>query len=187
MIESFPTVYLVRHGETAWSLTGQHTGLTDLPLTQQGQANAARLGTRLRGLSLSHVLTSPLQRAVQTCEIAALAVKAEREPDLVEWNYGEYEGRMTAEIRAKHPDWQLFRDGCPGGESLAQISARANGVVNRLRVLTGDSLLFFEPAFSRRPGGYSWLGLEPSNGKCFPLSTASVSALGCEHTGSGYR
>jgi probable phosphoglycerate mutase len=183
MNESLPILYLVRHGETAWSLTGQHTGLTDLPLTERGQANAARLGTRLRRLKLNRVLTSPLQRAVQTCEIAGLAVTAERDPDLVEWHYGEYEGRTTAEIRVEHPNWQLFRDGCPGGESLAQVGARADRVVNRLQTLPGDCLLFSSRHFLAVLAA-RWLALEPANGRCFPLSTASLSALGYEHSGS---
>src|SRR6185295_5049391 len=116
MSDILPAIYLARHGETAWSLTGQHTGLTDLPLTERGERNARRLGERLAGLPFTQVFTSPLQRAARTCELAGFGSVAEVDRDLVEWNYGKYEGLRTPEIRAKHPDWQLFRDGCPGGE-----------------------------------------------------------------------
>ena len=126
MDESLPIVYLARHGETAWSLTGQHTGLTDLPLTERGERNARRLGERLKGLTFAKVFTSPLQRASRTCELAGFGPAAEVDPNLVEWDYGQYEGRRTSEIRAERPDWQLFRDGCPGGESPKQVAARAD-------------------------------------------------------------
>ena len=175
-----PIHYLVRHGETAWSVSGQHTGLTDLPLTERGRANAARLGVRLKALSLANAFTSPLQRAVQTCEIAGFKEQAETDPDLVEWNYGKYEGRTTAEIRAERPDWQLFRDGCPGGESPAQICARADRVVSRLRAVQGNALVFSSGHFLQMLAA-RWLGIEPANGRFFPLSTASLSTLGYEH------
>ncbi len=179
MGETLPIVCLARHGETAWSLSGQHTGLTDLPLTERGQRNARALGKRLQGLSFSAVLTSPLQRAARTCELAGFANAAEVDRDLLEWNYGEYEGRRTIEIRAERPDWQLFRDGCPGGESPEQVGARADRVVCRVRAVQGDVLLFssghFLRVFSAR-----WLGLEPGAGRYFLLSTASLSALGYE-------
>jgi broad specificity phosphatase PhoE len=126
MSETLPIIYVARHGETAWSLSGQHTGLTDLPLTERGERNAVRLGERLKGLTFAKVLTSPLQRAMRTCELAGFGVRAEIDRDLLEWNYGEYEGRRTAEILADRPDWQLFRDGCPGGESPGQVGARAD-------------------------------------------------------------
>src|SRR6476646_1102599 len=119
-------IYLARHGETAWSLSGQHTGVTDLPLTDRGKRNASRLGERLRGINFDHVFTSPLQRAKTTCELAGFADRATVLADLVEWNYGDYEGLRSAEIHQKNPDWQLFRDGCSGGESVAAISARAD-------------------------------------------------------------
>src|SRR5689334_1335998 len=138
MSSELPVVYLARHGETAWSLTGQHTGLTDLPLTERGEQNARALGQRLMGLNFAKVFTSPLQRAARTCELAGLGAVAEVDRDLVEWNYGQYEGLRTAEIRVKHPGWLLFRDGCPGGESPAQASARADRVVSRLRAVPGD-------------------------------------------------
>jgi probable phosphoglycerate mutase len=183
MSELLPTVYLVRHGETAWSLTGQHTGLTDLPLTERGRANAARLRVRLAGLTEVKVLTSPLQRAVQTSEIAGFGGRAEKDPDLVEWNYGEYEGRTTAEIRAKRPDWQLFRDGCPGGESVAQIGARVDRVVSRLKGFQSNALIFSSRHFLTVLAA-RWVGMEPAGGQFFLLSTASVSALGYDHNAS---
>src|SRR5437867_2250797 len=133
MTEILPVIYLVRHGETAWSLTGQHTGLTDVPLTERGERNARRLGERLAGLAFAKVFTSPLQRAARTCELAGFRAAAEVDCDLVEWNYGDYEGLRTVEIHAAHPDWQLFRDGCPGGESPDQVGARTDRVVSRVR------------------------------------------------------
>ena len=177
MTEGLPVVYLARHGETAWSLSGQHTGLTDLPLTERGQRNARALGTRLQGLTFATVLTSPLQRAARTCELAGFGAAAEVDRDLLEWNYGDYEGRRTVEIRAEHPDWQLFRDGCPGGESPDQVGARADRVVSRVRAVQGDVLLFSSGHFLRVLSA-RWLGLEPGAGRYFLLITASLSALG---------
>jgi len=176
-----PIVYLARHGETAWTLSGQHTGLTDLPLTECGERNARRLEERLRGLNFARVFTSPLQRARRTCELAGFGAVAEIDPDLVEWNYGEYEGRRTAEIRAERPDWELFRDGAPGGESPAQAAARADRVVNRVRAVLGDVLLFSSGHFIRVLAT-RWIGLEVNvNAKRFMLSTASLSAVGYEN------
>jgi len=126
MSEVLPVLYMARHGETAWSLSGQHTGLTDLPLTPNGECNARRLGERLKGMTFARVFTSPLRRAARTCELAGFGAVAETDPELVEWNYGQYEGRRSAEIFAERPDWQLFRDGCPGGESPAQVGERAD-------------------------------------------------------------
>jgi len=180
MTEALPVVYLARHGETAWSVSGQHTGHTDLPLTQRGERNARQLGKRLEGLAFAKVFTSPLQRAVRTCELAGIGTMAEVDHDLLEWDYGRYEGRRTDEIRAERPDWQLFRDGCPGGESPAQVGARADRVVNRVRAIQGDVLLFSSGHFLRMLAA-RWLGLEPSTGRYFVLSTASLSALGYEH------
>lgn len=178
--KEFPMIYLARHGETAWSVTGQHTGLTDLPLTEIGERNAQRLGARLRGMSFTTVLTSPLRRAVRTCELAGFGSAAEVLPDLVEWNYGEYEGRRTAEILAERPDWQLFRDGCPGGESPQQVAARADRVVNRLRKWPGDALLFSSGHFLRVLAA-RWVGIETIDARSLMLGTASLSALGYEH------
>ncbi|MGA9724332.1 MAG: histidine phosphatase family protein [Candidatus Binatus sp.] len=180
MSETIPVVYLARHGETAWSLSGQHTGLTDLPLTERGERNARRLAERLKGLSFIKVFSSPLQRAMRTCELAGFGGRAEIDRDLLEWNYGEYEGRLTAEIHAERPDWQLFRDGCPGGESPDQVGARADRVVRRTRELTGN-VLIFSSGHLLRVLTARWLGLEPGAGKYFLLSTASLSALGYEH------
>jgi broad specificity phosphatase PhoE len=181
MSSDLPITYLARHGETAWSLSGRHTGLTDLPLTERGQRNARRLGQRLNGLAFAKVFTSPLQRAAQTCMLAGFGDTAEVDRNLVEWNYGDYEGRRTAEIRAERPDWQLFRDGCPGGESPDQVGARADRVVSRVRAVSGDVLLFSSGHFLRVLAA-RWLGLEPAAGRCFLLGTASLSALGYEHS-----
>jgi hypothetical protein len=124
MSEALPVIHLARHGETTWSLSGQHTSRTDLPLTERGERNARALGERLLGLSFARVFISPLQRAVRTCELAGFGGTAGSNPDLFEWDYGQYEGRRTAEIHAERPDWLLFRDGCPGGESPDQVGAR---------------------------------------------------------------
>ena len=180
MTKIFPTLYLARHGETAWSLSGQHTGLTDLPLTERGERNARNLGPRLAGLTFAKVFTSPLQRATRTCELAGFAAAAEVDRDLVEWNYGDYEGLRTAEIHDKRPEWQLFRDGCPGGESPDQIGARADRVLSRVRAVRGDVLIFSSGHFLRVLAA-RWLGLEPVNGRLFMLKTASLSALGYEN------
>jgi probable phosphoglycerate mutase len=180
MSETLPVAYLARHGETAWSLSGRHTGLTDLPLTERGERNARRLGERLAGMRFAKVLTSPLQRAARTCELAGFGGLAEADPDLVEWNYGQYEGRRTSEIRAGRPDWQLFRDGCPGGESPHQVGARADRVVGRVRALGGDVLIFSSGHFLRVLAA-RWLGLEAAAGRFLLLGTASLSALGYEH------
>jgi probable phosphoglycerate mutase len=178
--DNLPVVYLARHGETAWSLTGQHTGLTDLPLTERGERTARRLGERLQGLTFAKVFTSPLQRASRTCELAGFGEVAEVDRDLVEWDYGQYEGRRGAEIRSERPDWQLFRDGCPGGESPKQVAARADRVVIRVRAVQGDVLIFTSGHFMRVLAS-RWLGLEPTqNSRYFALSTASLSALGYE-------
>lgn len=180
MREVLPVTYLARHGETAWSLTGQHTGLTDLPLTERGERNAGRLGQRLKELTFAKVWTSPLQRAVRTCELAGFAAVAEIDRDLLEWNYGAYEGRRSTEIHAERPDWQLFRDGCPGGEAPDEVGARADRVVSRIRTVQGDVLLFSSGHFLRVFAA-RWLGVEPGAGRFFLLSTASLSALGYEH------
>ncbi len=181
MCEALPIVYMARHGETSWSLSGQHTGLTDLPLTERGERNARRLGERLKGLNFAKVFTSPLKRAHRTCELAGLGAVAEVDRELVEWNYGEYEGRTSAAILKERPDWQLFRDGCPGGESPQQVGARADRVVGRVRAVRCDVLLFSSGHFSRVCAA-RWLGLEPGAGRFFLLDTASLSALGYEHT-----
>jgi probable phosphoglycerate mutase len=175
-----PIVYLVRHAETEWSLTGQHTGLTDLPLTAVGELHAQRLGASLKGLTFAKVFTSPLRRAVRTCELAGFAAGFEILPELVEWNYGDYEGRRTAEIRSECPGWELFRDGAPGGESPAQVAARADLVVERLRAVSGNVLVFSSGHFLRMLAT-RWIGAEILVARLLMLSTASVSALGYDH------
>ncbi|MGE5218993.1 MAG: histidine phosphatase family protein [Chloroflexota bacterium] len=180
MSEALPIVYLARHGETAWSLSGQHTGLTDLPLTERGERNARRLEERLRGVSFAKVLTSPMQRATRTCELAGFGAVAEIDRNLLEWNYGDYEGRRTDDIHLERPDWQLFRDGCPRGESPNEVGTRADLVVSRLRAVQGNALLFSSGHFLRVLAA-RWLGLEPAAGRYFLLSTASLSALSYEH------
>lgn len=180
MSKALPIAYLARHGETAWTISRQHTGVTDLPLTARGEAEAARLGARLEGLTIASVLTSPLQRAVRTCELAGFGPRADIEPDLLEWNYGAYEGRTSADILAERPDWQLFRDGCPGGESPDQIGARADRVIGRVRAI-GENTLLFSSGHFLRVFAARWLGLEPGAGRYFVLGTASLSAVGYEH------
>ena len=136
----FPKLYVARHGQTAWSLAGRHTGRTDLELLPEGEAQARALGVRLAGMRFAAVLTSPLQRARRTCEIAGFG-SASVDPDLVEWHYGAYEGRRTDEIRAEHPNWDVFRDGCPGGESADAVVSRADRVIARVRAVNGDALV----------------------------------------------
>ncbi len=176
---SSPSIYLARHGETAWSLTHKHTGRTDIPLTPRGEENARAVGARLQGQTFARILTSPLGRAKRTCELAGFAA-AIQDPDLVEWDYGAYEGRTTTEIRQERPDWDLFRDGCPDGESVAEIAARADRVVARLRSIDGSTLLFSHGHFLRVLTA-RWLGLEASAGRCFMLDAGALSILGYEH------
>ncbi len=181
MSDRLPVVCIARHGNTAWTLSGQHTGLTDLPLTPDGERNARRLGERMKGLTFAKVFTSPLQRAVRTCELSGFGGGAVIDPDLVEWNYGEYEGMTSAEILRIRPDWELFRDGGPGGESPAQVGVRADRVIQRMRNIAGDVLLFSSGHFIRVLTA-RWLGLAPgTGGKYFLLSPASLSALSYEH------
>jgi broad specificity phosphatase PhoE len=180
MSDALPLVYLARHGETAWSVSGQHTGRTDLPLTERGEQNARSLGERLRGVTFAKVLTSPLQRASRTCQLAGYGAVAQVDPDLPEWDYGQYEGKRTAEILAERTGWQLFRDGCPDGETPAEIGARADRVVSRVRAVQGN-VLIFSSGHILRVLAARWLGLAPAGGKSFLLSTASLSILGYEH------
>ena len=183
MSGTFPIVYLARHGETAWTITGQHTGRTDLPLTERGEEMARRLGERLNAGTFAKVFTSPLQRAVRTCELAGFGAVAQTDRDLLEWDYGEYEGLLTVDILAGRPDWQLFRDGCPGGESPEQVAARADRVVQRVRSIAGDVLLFSSGHFLRVLAA-RWIGAQPIVGRGFMLSTASLSSLSYEHADS---
>jgi probable phosphoglycerate mutase len=180
-MSAFPLVYLVRHGETAWSLTRQHTGLKDLPLTDRGRQAATEMKDRLSRLAVDHVFTSPLQRASLTCELAGFGDRAEVDADLVEWDYGQFEGLTKAEILQKQPGWHLFRDGCPGGETIAEISARADRVVSRLRQMAGQTLLFSSGHFLRVLTA-RWLGLGADAGRFWTLDTTSLSTLGYEHS-----
>ena len=180
MHSSLPMVYLARHGETAWSLSGQHTGRTDLPLTERGEAAARAVGRRLNGISFARVFCSPRLRARRTCELAGFGSVAQIDEDLAEWDYGDYEGLTTAQIRQRDPDWQIFRDGCPNGESVAQISARADRMIARLRD-GSDNTLAFSSGHILRVIAARWLGMEAGCGRLLCLGTASVSILGYEH------
>ncbi|HEX9168865.1 MAG TPA: histidine phosphatase family protein [Roseiarcus sp.] len=175
-----PCVTLVRHGETEWSASGQHTGRTDIPLTEVGERKARGLQERLKGVAFDRVFTSPLQRARRTCELAGFGERAKVDPDLLEWNYGDYEGRKTTEIHAERPGWRLFRDGCPNGEQPADVGDRADRVIGRLRA-ADDRAIVFSSGHILRVLAARWLGLPPSDGRLFMLSTASVSILGYEH------
>jgi probable phosphoglycerate mutase len=183
MSQPLPTIYLARHGETAWTVTGQHTGRSDIPLTERGERNARRLGERLKGMSFAQVLTSPLRRASRTCELAGFGKLAQPDADLLEWDYGEYEGRTSAQIRAACPDWDLFRDGCPGGEKPWQVAARADRIIERVREVRADVLLFSSAHFLRVLTA-RWLALGPAAGRYFLLGTAALSALSYEHAES---
>ena len=183
MSAALPVAYLARHGETAWTVSGQHTGVTDLPLTENGERNARQLAERLKGVTFAKVLTSPLQRAMRTCELAGFKDVAQVDRDLMEWNYGDYEGRTSADIHAARPDWQLFRDGCPGGESPQQVGARADRVVSRVRAVDGNVLLFSSGHILRTIAA-RWLGLEAAGGRLLLLGTAALSVLGYEHNRS---
>lgn len=181
MPESLPEIYLARHGETAWTLSRQHTGRSDIPLTERGERNARSLGERLHGMTFTLVMTSSLIRARRTAELAGFAKVALPDPDLMEWDYGQYDGKTTAEIRKEYPDWSLFRDGCPGGESVAAVGARADRVIGRLRG-TEDRILLFGHSHFFRVLAARWLNLPPADGRFFCLSTASLSVLGYEHS-----
>jgi len=180
MIDILPVVYLVRHGETAWSISGQHTGRTDIPLTEQGERGAQELSARLKGVSFAKVLTSPLQRARRTAELAGFGDCAQPDPDLMEWNYGAYEGRRTADIRAERPGWRLFKDGCPSGETLQAVSVRADRVIGRVRALGSDVLVFAHRDILRVLTA-RWLGLHAVEARNFYLTTAALSILGYHH------
>jgi broad specificity phosphatase PhoE len=172
-------LYLVRHGETEWSLSGQHTGRTEIGLTARGEEGARELAPYLAGIAFARVLTSPRQRARETCELAGLGGAAEIEPDLAEWDYGDYEGMRSADIWKERPGWDIFRDGCPGGETPAQISNRADRLVERLRALQGNVALFSHGHFGRVLS-VRWIDLPVINARHFALGTASLSLLGSE-------
>ena len=174
-----PRIYLVRHGETEWSLSGQHTGRTDIPLTTRGEDGARKLGQRLRDIPFAHVLSSPRQRARRTWELSGLTPLAEIEPDLAEWDYGDYEGKRSVDILKDRPDWNLFQDGCPGGETPSQISDRADRLIARLRVREKNIALFSHGHFGRVMAA-RWIGLPVSEARHWLLDTASLSILGSE-------
>jgi probable phosphoglycerate mutase len=180
MSEALPEIYLARHGETEWTITRRHTGCTDIPLTERGERNARSLGQRLAGMTFDQVFISPMQRARRTCELAGFGAQAQLWDDLREWDYGQYEGLTTEEIRRARPGWNLFRDGCPGGESVAAIGSRADRLVARLRTSPGRVLLFGH-SHSFRVLAARWLGLPPEAARFFVLGTASLSVLGYEH------
>jgi probable phosphoglycerate mutase len=175
-----PYVCLVRHGETAWTITGQHTGHSDISLTARGEDEARALNARLRKLRFSDVFTSPLQRASRTCELAGFGAVAAVDPALREWDYGDYEGRRTAEIRVERPTWQLFVDGCPLGESVADVGARADRMIARIRHCTGNVLLFAHRDIFRVVAA-RWLDLPPGEGRRLYLDPGSLSILGYDH------
>ena len=179
-MSAFPEIILVRHGETAWSLSGQHTGRIDIPLTANGEAAARALAPRLAGLSVSAVWSSPSQRARNTCGLAGFGERAVIKPDLAEWDYGAYEGITTKEILSKRPGWRLFRDGCPDGETASDVGARADRIIAELRQINAPVLIFSSSHFLRVLGA-RWLGLLPQDGSRFILDTTSISVLGYEH------
>ncbi len=172
-------LYFIRHGETEWSLSGQHTGRTDIPLTARGEDEARELGPCLRAIKFARVLTSPRQRAQRTCELAGLGPAVEIEPDLAEWDYGDYEGQRTVDIRKGRPDWNVFRDGCPRGEMPAQVSDRADRLIAHLRALDGNVALFSHGQFGCVLAA-RWIGLPAIEGQHFALGAASLSILGHE-------
>jgi probable phosphoglycerate mutase len=180
MSDKLPIIYLARHGQTEWSRTGQHTGLTDLPLLPEGEFDAGRLGARLQKIEFAAVWTSPLIRAARTCELAGFGDVAQVDPDLVEWDYGDYEGLRTAEIVARQPGWRIFHDGCPRGESPEQVAERADRVLARARAADGNVLLFSSGHLTRMLAA-RWIELPPAAGELFTLATASLSGLGYEH------
>jgi broad specificity phosphatase PhoE len=180
MSEALPQVFLVRHGETAWTLSRQHTGRTDIPLTAQGERDAQALSARLQGMRFTTVLTSPLQRARRTAELAGFGERVATDADLMEWDYGEYEGRRTSEIRSERPGWRLFEDGCPSGETVSDLSARADRVVARIRAVSGDVLLFAHRDILRVLAA-RWVFLPARVAQRFYLETTSLSILGYDH------
>jgi probable phosphoglycerate mutase len=175
-----PKLYLARHGDTAWTELGRHTGRTDVPLNERGEEHARRLGEWLRGFSFARVVTSPLQRASKTCALAGFGTGAKTDADLMEWDYGLFEGKTTSDILKEQPGWELFRDGCPGGESPAGVAARADRFLARVRDLDGDVLAFSSGHIIRMIAA-RWLGLPPAVGRVFFCRPASVGVLGFEH------
>ena len=179
-IQILPLIYLARHGETAWSISGQHTGLTDLPLTERGERNARRLGERLKTETFARVFSSPLQRASRTCELSGFGTVTSVDDDLVEWNYGDYEGKTSEKIDLQRPGRELLRDGCPGGESVEDVVARADRVIDRLRAIDGNVLLFSHGHFLLILAA-RWLDQDAASGRHYFLNTTALSILGYHH------
>jgi broad specificity phosphatase PhoE len=180
MASALPRLYLARHGDTAWTDSHQHTGRTDLPLNERGEEHARQLGERLRGFSFVHVFTSPLQRAAKTCELAGFGAGAEVDNDLLEWDYGRFEARRTSDVRKEWPGWELYRDGCPGGEAPEDVAMRADRFIARVHNLRGDVLAFSSGHIIRMIAG-RWNGLTPAAGRVFFCRPASVGVFGFEH------
>ena len=180
MNKKLPEIYLIRHGETAWTISGQHTSRTDIPLTERGEHDALALGAQLRGLNFVKVLASPLQRARQTGDLAGFAGRMEFDADLMEWDYGAYEGRRTLDIKAERAGWNLFDVGCPGGETLADVAERADRVIARMRELDGDVLLFAHRDILRILVA-RWVALPALEARRLHLATTSISVLGYDH------
>jgi broad specificity phosphatase PhoE len=180
MSSPLPRLFLARHGDTAWTDGRRHTGRTDVPLNERGEEHARQLGERLRGFTFARVFTSPRVRASKTCALTGFGAGSEVDPDLVEWDYGRLEGRTTSDIRKEWPAWELFRDGCPGGESPGDVAARADRFLARVSDLDGD-VLAFSSGHSIRMIAARWLGLPPATGRVFFCRPASVGVLGFEH------
>lgn len=179
-MSNLPVLYLARHGDTAWTESHRHTGRTDLPLNERGEEHARQLGQRLHGRSFVRVFTSPLQRASQTCALAGYRASAEIDRDLLEWDYGRWEGALTSDIQKEQPGWELFRDDCPGGESPGDVAARADRFVSRVQLQPGAALAFSSGHIIRMIAA-RWLGLPPAAGRCFFCAPASIGILGFEH------
>jgi broad specificity phosphatase PhoE len=177
---ALPQIYYIRHGETEWSLSGKHTGASEISLNERGENEARRLAETLRGIRFDRVLVSPRQRARRTYELSGITAAAETDPDLAEWDYGDYEGKTTREIHAGRPEWNLFQDGCPGGENPEEIAARADRLVRRLKQSTGATALYSHGHFGRVLAA-RWVGYPPAAAQRLSLSTGSVSILGFEH------
>jgi probable phosphoglycerate mutase len=178
---SLPRLFLARHGDTAWTDSHQKTGRTDVLLNERGEEHARQIGDQLSRFSFNHVFTSPLQRATRTCALAGFGAGAEVDPDLLEWDYGRFEGKRTGEILEQRPGWELFRDGCPGGESTSDVAARADHFIDRVHKLAGDVLAFSSGHIIRMIAA-RWLGLPPTAGRFYYCDPASVGVLGFEHS-----
>lgn len=180
MSSALPRLFLARHGDTAWTDSHQHTGRTDLPLNERGEAHARQLGERLQHFSFSRVFTSPLQRASKTCELAGFGAGAEIDRDLIEWDYGSFEGKVTSDVLKERPGWELYRDGCPDGETPGDVAARADRFIARVHGIPGDVLAFSSGHIIRMIAA-RWLRMSPADGRVFFCDPASVGVLGFEH------